>query len=58
MNLLVGVGEFVVIMGEFGLGKFILLNLIVFFDGLIEGDIIVDGIYLNNMKNKSKVLYC
>lgn len=28
-----------------------------FFDGLTEGDIIVDGAHLNNMKNKSKALY-
>ena len=56
MNLSVGAGEFVAIMGESGSGKSTLLNLIAF-DGLTEGDIIVDGAHLNNMKNKSKALY-
>ena len=37
--------------------KSTLLNLIASFDGLTEGDIIVDGAHLNNMKNKSKALY-
>lgn len=57
MNLSVGAGEFVAIMGESGSGKSTLLNLIASFDGLTEGDIIVDGAHLNNMKNKSKALY-
>lgn len=52
MNLSVGAGEFVAIMGESGSGKSTLLNLIASFDGLTEGDIIVDGAHLNNMKNK------
>ena len=43
-------------MGESGSGKSTLLNLIAF-DGLTEGDIIVDGAHLNNMKNESKALY-
>ncbi|SUK42009.1 ABC transporter ATP-binding protein [Staphylococcus aureus] len=54
MNLSVGAGEFVAIMGESGSGKSTLLNLIASFDGLTEGDIIVDGAHLNNMKNKVK----
>ena len=54
MNLSVGADEFVAIMGESGSGKSTLLNLIASFDGLTEGDIIVDGAHLNNMKNKSK----
>lgn len=54
MNLSVGAGEFVAIMGESGSGKSTLLNLIASFDGLTEGDIIVDGAHLNNMKMKVK----
>lgn len=54
MNLSVGAGEFVAIMGESGSGKSTLLNLIASFDGLTEGDIIVDGAHLNNMKIKVK----
>lgn len=57
MNLSVETGEFVAIMGESGSGKSTLLNLIASFDGVTEGDIIVDGTHLNNMKNKSRALY-
>ena len=56
MNLSVGAGEFVAIMGESGSGKSTLLNLIASFDGLTEGDIIVDGAHLNNMKNKKSIV--
>ena len=53
MNLSVGAGEFVAIMGESG-SEVYTTKFNCFFDGLTEGDIIVDGAHLNNMKNKSK----
>lgn len=47
MNFEIDENEFVVIMGELGLGKFILFNLIVIFDCIIEGLIKLDGLLFN-----------
>ena len=52
MNLEIDENEFVAIMGESGSGKSTLLNLIATFDRTTEGLIKLDGLPLNQLKNK------
>ena len=52
VNVEIDKGEFVAIMGESGSGKSTLLNLIATFDKPSNGDIIIDGVNVNALKNK------
>ena len=50
INLTVNEGEFVAVIGKSGSGKTTLINMITGIDQATEGDIVVDGTHLNNLK--------
>ena len=56
INLSINKGEIIIIKGESGSGKTTLLNIIGLLDTFNNGELIIDGIKINNKtKNKSKL---
>ncbi|MBA4496124.1 ABC transporter ATP-binding protein [Paenactinomyces guangxiensis] len=56
VNLQIGAGEFVVIMGQSGSGKSTLLNMLSGLDRPTSGEIILDGIHLNRLNDAERTL--
>lgn len=56
-DLVVAKGDFMVILGPSGSGKTTLLNLIGGIDSCTSGDILIDGVYLNELKDKDLTQY-
>lgn len=56
-DLVVAKGDFMVILGPSGSGKTTLLNLIGGIDACTSGDVLVDGIYLSELREKDLTQY-